>query len=78
MIIGTIARGSEGLTDQEVGLRLRIAAVAVVALAALPATGVTASTGAAGVTIKVTDKGQTYVINKSTTDTMYFSPGPRP
>ena len=28
-----------------------------------------------GVTIKATDKGETYVINKSATDRMYFTPG---
>jgi plastocyanin len=51
-------------------------AVAVVAvLAAFAASAAMASTHAAGVTIKVTDKGQTYRINKSATDTMYFSPG---
>jgi plastocyanin len=33
-----------------------------------------ASTHAAGLTIKATDKGTTYVINKSVTDRMYFTP----
>jgi plastocyanin len=51
------------------------AAAVVAVLAAFAANAAMASTHAAGVTIKVTDKGQTYVINKSATDTMYFSPG---
>jgi plastocyanin len=33
-----------------------------------------ASSHAGGVTIKAADKGQTYVINKSVTDSMFFSP----
>lgn len=49
--------------------------VAVCAALAASAGGVaTASTHAAGVTVKVADKGQTYVINKSATDSMYFAP----
>jgi plastocyanin len=51
-------------------------AAAVFALLAASAASVaTASSHAAGVTIKATDKGQTYVINRSATDRMYFSPG---
>ena len=50
-------------------------AAACAALAAFGASAAMASTHAGGVTIKVTDKGQTYVINKSATDSMYFSPG---
>jgi len=50
-------------------------AAAYAALAAFGASAAMASTHAGGVTIKVTDKGQTYVINKSATDSMYFSPG---
>jgi plastocyanin len=49
-------------------------AAACTALAAVGASAAMASTHAGGVTIKVADKGQTYVINKSATDTMYFSP----
>jgi plastocyanin len=49
--------------------------IVVAALAPFAASAATASPHAAGVTIKVTDKGQTYVINKSVTDKMYFSPG---
>jgi plastocyanin len=44
------------------------------ALAAFAAGAAMASNHAGGVTIKTTDKGQTYVINKSVTDWMYFSP----
>src|SRR6476620_7147552 len=51
------------------------AAAGCAALAAFGASAAIASTHAGGVTIKVTDKGQTYVINKSATDSMYFSPG---
>jgi plastocyanin len=50
-------------------------AAACAALAAYGASAAMASNHAGGVTIKVTDKGQTYVINKSATDSMYFSPG---
>ena len=49
-------------------------AAACTALATFGASAAMASTHAGGVTIKVTDKGQTYVINKSATDSMYFSP----
>jgi plastocyanin len=51
------------------------AAAVVAVLAAFAASAAMASTHAAGVTIKVTDKGMSYVINKSATDNMYFSPG---
>jgi plastocyanin len=51
------------------------AGVVFAVLAGLAASAATASARAAGVTIKVTDKGQTYVINRSATDSMYFSPG---
>jgi plastocyanin len=50
------------------------AAVLFAALAAFAANAALASNHASGVTIKATDKGQTYVINKSATDSMYFSP----
>ena len=50
-------------------------AAVFVALAVLMAGAAMASDHAGGVTIKATDKGQTYVINKSATDRMYFSPG---
>lgn len=49
------------------------ACVCAVAAVAVPAA--TASPKAGGITIKATDKGATYVINKSVTDKMYFSPG---
>lgn len=51
------------------------AAAACAALAVFGANAATASSHAAGVTIKAADKGQTYVINKSATDSMFFSPG---
>jgi plastocyanin len=51
------------------------AAAVVAVFAAFAASAALASNHAAGVTIKVIDKGQTYKINRSATDTMYFSPG---
>jgi len=51
------------------------AAVVCAALAVFGANAAMASSHAGGVTIKVTDKGQSYVINKSVTDSMFFSPG---
>jgi plastocyanin len=51
--------------------------VVCAALAAFAASVAMASNHAGGVTIKATDKGQTYVINKSATDSMYFSPASR-
>ena len=56
------------------GKRLWLAAVLFGALAALAAGSALASRHVAGVTIKVTDKGSSYVINKSASDTMFFSP----
>jgi plastocyanin len=47
----------------------------VAALAAVIAGVAVASSHAAGLTIKATDKGASYVINKSVTDKMYFTPG---
>jgi plastocyanin len=44
-------------------------------VAAVVAGGAMASDHAAGLTIKATDKGASYVINKSVTDKMYFTPG---
>ncbi len=49
-------------------------AAACAALVAFAASAAMASSQAGGVTIKVIDKGQSYVINKSATDSMYFSP----
>jgi plastocyanin len=49
-------------------------AVAVAVFAAVPAGATPGSREANGVTIYATDKGQTYVINRSATDKMYFSP----
>jgi plastocyanin len=57
------------------GWFVRAAAAVAAALSAFAASAAMASNHAGGVTIKVTDKGQTYVINKSATDRMYFSPG---
>lgn len=45
------------------------------ALAAVVAGTALASDHTAGLTIKATDKGASYVINKSVTDKMYFTPG---
>jgi plastocyanin len=47
----------------------------VAAFAAVIAGVAVASSHAAGLTIKATDKGASYVINKSVTDKMYFTPG---
>ena len=52
-----------------------ICAAVIAALAAFDASTALASSHAGGVTIKVVDKGTTYAINKSATDTMYFAPG---
>jgi plastocyanin len=51
-------------------------AVSVIGSVAAIAAGSAFASGhaPAGVTVKVTDKGSTYVINKQTTDTMYFTP----
>src|SRR5437763_5945691 len=54
-------------------LRMSAGTFAVVAAIAAGAAG--ASNHAAGLTIKATDKGSSFVINKSVTDTMYFTPG---
>lgn len=54
-------------------LRASAAVCAVVAAIAAAAAG--ASNHATGLTIKATDKGASYVINKSVTDKMYFTPG---
>lgn len=49
--------------------------LAIGAIAAFAASSALAATHAVGLTIKATDKGASYVINKSVTDKMYFSPG---
>jgi plastocyanin len=54
---------------------VRGSATAVALVAAVAATSAMASSHASGLTIKATDHGSTYVINKSVTDRMYFSPG---
>lgn len=51
---------------------VRGTALAIAALAASSALGATHS---GGLTIKATDKGSSYVINRSVTDKMYFTPG---
>ncbi len=48
---------------------------AVVLVAFLVTSAALGSNRQAGVTIKAADKGQTYVINRSVTDRMFFSPG---
>jgi plastocyanin len=50
------------------------AAAVFCALTAFAASVAMASNHAGGVTIKAMDKGQSYVINKSVTDRMYFAP----
>jgi plastocyanin len=50
------------------------AAASAALLAGFATSGAVAGDNASGITIKVTDKGMTYVINKSVTDEMYFSP----
>ena len=50
-------------------------AVCVVVSAFLATSAAFGSNRQTGVTIKATDKGQTYAINKSATDRMYFAPG---
>jgi plastocyanin len=55
---------------------VRGTAAATAALAVFAVSSATAAThGGGGLTIKVADKGSSYVINKSATDTMFFSPG---
>lgn len=54
---------------------VRGTATAVAAFAAIAATSAMASSHSAGLTIKAVDHGSTYVINKSVTDRMFFSPG---
>jgi plastocyanin len=54
---------------------VRGSATVVAVVAAVAATSAMASSHASGLTIKATDHGSTYVINKSVTDRMYFSPG---
>ena len=54
------------------------AAVAAFALSATIVVSVATASGhapASGLTIKATDKGASYVINRSVTDKMYFTPG---
>jgi plastocyanin len=50
-------------------------AAAVAMLAAVVANSALASDQAKGLTIKATDKGMTYKLNRSVTDNMYFTPG---
>lgn len=54
---------------------LRASAGICAVVAAVAVSVATAATHAAGLTIKATDKGASYVINKSVTDKMYFTPG---
>jgi plastocyanin len=54
---------------------VRGTATAVAVFAAVAATSAMASSQSAGLTIKAVDQGSTYVINKSVTDRMFFSPG---
>jgi plastocyanin len=55
--------------------RVGAVALAATAVAVLVVSSGIASTKATGVTIKASDKGASYVINKSVTDKMFFSPG---
>ena len=58
--------------------RWAIAGATAALLAAFAVSGAMAGTHASGgVMIKATDKGTSYVINKSVTDSMYFTPGHR-
>jgi plastocyanin len=52
-----------------------LCAAVFTALAAFAASTALASNRTGGVTIKAMDKGMTYVINKSATDSMFFAPG---
>jgi plastocyanin len=54
---------------------VRGAVCAVVSLGLFTAGSAIGSTHTSGLTIKATDKGATYVINKSVTDKMFFLPG---
>ena len=51
-----------------------LAAPVICGVAAIAAGSALAASHEAGVIVKVTDKGSTYVINQQETDTMYFSP----
>ena len=53
---------------------MRLAAALFCVAAAVAAGSALASSHAAGVTVKVADKGTSYVINKTASDTMYFTP----
>ena len=53
---------------------IRLAAAASAVAALLAAASASASNRAGGVTIKATDKGTSYIINRRASDTMYFSP----
>lgn len=54
---------------------LRASAGTCAIVAAIAVSAAAASDHAAGLTIKASDKGASYVINKSVTDKMYFTPG---
>ena len=54
---------------------VRGTAAAAVTFAAVAAGSAMASSHAGGLTIVASDHGSTYVVNKSVTDRMYFSPG---
>jgi plastocyanin len=54
---------------------VRGSAAALIMVAVVLVSSAMASTQSSGLTIKAVDKGSSYVINKSATDTMYFSPG---
>ena len=56
-------------------LLLRGTVLAVAVLAVLAASSALAATHSGGLTIKATDRGASYVINRSVTDKMFFSPG---
>jgi plastocyanin len=56
------------------GRLMRLAVASFAVLAATAAGSALASRQAAGVTIKVADKGTSYVINRTASDTMYFTP----
>jgi plastocyanin len=53
---------------------MRLAVVLFGLTALLAAASASAAGGAGGVTIKATDKGTSYIINRRASDTMYFSP----
>jgi plastocyanin len=56
------------------GRLMRVAVVAGAAAAAVTAISANGARHVGGVTVKASDKGTTYVINKSLTDKMFFTP----